>query len=185
MEDEKIIGLYWDRNEDAILETSSKYGKLFFRIASNILFSHEDSDECVNDTYLGLWNAIPSQRPVRFSAFASRMTRNLALKKFEHLSAQKRNPEAVCSFEELGDCVSGKESIENEVENRRIEQAIDAFLWQLGEEKRSIFIRRYWYFDSIEMICGCTGYSQNKIKSMLFHTRQKLRDYLESEDIDL
>ena len=113
------------------------------------------------------------------------MTRNLALKKFEYLSAQKRNPEAVCSFEELGDCVSGKESIENEVENRRIEQAIDAFLWQLGEEKRSIFIRRYWYFDSIEMICGCTGYSQNKIKSMLFHTRQKLRDYLESEDIDL
>lgn len=109
MEDEKIIGLYWDRNEDAIVETSSKYDKLCFLIANNILANHEDSEECVNDTYLGLWNAIPKQRPSRFSVFVSRITRNLALKKFEYLSAAKRNPEAVCSFEELGECVSGKE----------------------------------------------------------------------------
>lgn len=185
MEDEKIIGLYWDRNEDAIVETSSKYGKLCFLIANNILANHEDSEECVNDTYLGLWNAIPKQRPSRFSVFVSRITRNLALKKFEYLSAAKRNPEAVCSFEELGECVSGKEYVENELENRRIEQAIDAFLWQQGEEKRNIFIRRYWYFESIENICKRTGYSQSKIKSMLFNMRQKLRDYLESEGIEL
>jgi len=185
MEDEKIIGLYWERNEDAITETSSKYGKLFFRIASNILLNHEDSEECVNDTYLGLWNAIPKERPSPFSVFASRITRNLALKKYEYLSAEKRNPEAICSFEELGDCVSGREYVENEVENRRIEQLIDTFLWQLGEEKRNIFLRRYWYFDSIEAICKRTGYSQSKIKSMLFYTRQKLRNYLESEGIEL
>lgn len=185
MEDEKIIGLYWDRNEDAIIETSSKYGKLCFLIANNILANHEDSEECVNDTYLGLWNAIPKQRPSRFSVFVSRITRNLALKKFEYLSAAKRNPEAVCSFEELGECVSGKEYIENELENRRIEQAIDAFLWQQGQEKRNIFIRRYWYFESIEKICKRTGYSQSKIKSILFNMRQKLRDYLESEGIEL
>lgn len=185
MEDEKIIGLYWDRNEDAIIETSSKYGKLCFLIANNILANHEDSEECVNDTYLGLWNAIPQQRPSRFSVFVSRITRNLALKKFEYLSAAKRNPEAVCSFEELGECVSGKAYIENELENRRIEQAIDAFLWQQGQEKRNIFIRRYWYFESIEKICVRTGYSQSKIKSILFNMRQKLRDYLESEGIEL
>lgn len=185
MEDEKIIGLYWDRNEDAIVETSSKYGKLCFLIANNILANHEDSEECVNDTYLGLWNAIPKQRPSRFSVFVSRITRNLALKKFEYLSAAKRNPEAVCSFEELGECVSGKEYVENELENRRIEQAIDTFLWQQGEEKRNIFIRRYWYFESIENICKRTGYSQSKIKSMLFNMRLKLRDYLESEGIGL
>lgn len=77
MEDEKIIGLYWERNEDAITETSSKYGKLFFRIASNILLNHEDSEECVNDTYLGLWNAIPKERPSPFSVFASRITRKI------------------------------------------------------------------------------------------------------------
>ena len=185
MEDEKIIGLYWDRNEDAIAETSSKYGKLCFFVANNILASHEDSEECVNDTYLGLWNTIPKQRPTRFSVFVSRITRNLALKKYEYLSAAKRNPDAVYSFEELGECVSGKEYIENELENRRIEHAIDTFLWQQGQEKRNIFIRRYWYFESIENICKRTGYSQSKIKSMLFNMRKKLRDYLESEGIDL
>lgn len=185
MEDEKIIALYWNRNEDAITETSSKYGKLCYLVATNILSSREDSEECVNDTYLGLWNTIPVQRPSRFSVFASRITRNLALKRFEYLSAAKRNPEAVCSLEELGDCVSGKESIESELENRRFEQTIDNFLWQQGEEKRNIFLRRYWYFDSIEAICRCTGYSQSKVKSMLFHIRQKLRNYLESEGIAL
>lgn len=185
MEDERIIGLYWDRDETAIAETSAKYGKLLFHIASNILLNHEDSEECVNDTYLGLWNAIPRARPSPFSVFAARITRNLALKKYEYLSAKKRNPEAICSLEELGDCVSGSESVENELENRHIEQCIDTFLWQLGEEKRNIFLRRYWYFDSIEAICKRTGYSQSKIKSMLFHTRQKLRNYLESEGIAL
>lgn len=87
--------------------------------------------------------------------------------------------------EELGDCVSGSEYVENEVENRRIEQLIDTFLWQLGEEKRNIFLRRYWYFDSIDAICKRTGYSQSKIKSMLLYTRQRLRNYLESEGIEL
>lgn len=185
MEDKEIIELYWNRNEDAIAETSSKYGKLCFLIANNILACHEDAEECVNDTYLGVWNAIPKQRPSRFSVFVSRITRNLALKKYEYLSAAKRNPEVGCSFEELGDCVSGKEYIEEELENKRIEQAIDVFLWNLSEEKRTVFIRRYWYLDSIDAICRHTGYSQNKIKSMLFHMRQKLRSYLESEGIEL
>lgn len=117
----------------------------------------------MNDTYLGLWNAIPKERPSPFSVFASRITRNLALKKYEYLSAEKRKPEAICSFEELGDCVSGKEYVESEAENRRIEQLIDTFLCQIGEEKRNIFLCRYWYFDSIEEICRCTGYSQSKI----------------------
>lgn len=185
MEDETIIGLYWERDEKAIAETSSKYGKLCFHIANNILSSREDSEECVNDTYLGLWNVIPRERPARFSVFVGRITRNLALKRFEYLSAAKRNPEAVCSFEELGDCVSGRDSVENELENKRIERAIDSFLWQQGEEKRNIFIRRYWYFDSMDSICRQTGYSQSKIKSMLFHMRQKLRAYLESEGIEV
>lgn len=185
MEDKDIIELYWARDERAITETSSKYGRLCFRIAKNILANHEDSEECVNDTWLGLWNAIPKERPARFSAFASRIARNLALKKFEYLSAAKRNPEAVCSFEELEDCVSGRESVEDAVENRRIEEAIDRFLWQQGEEKRNIFICRYWYFESIASICGRTGYSQSKVKSMLFDLRQKLRKHLESEGIEV
>ena len=185
MEDRQIIELYWNRAEEAIRETSIKYGRLCQYIAQNILSSPEDSEECVNDTWLGLWNAIPPKRPERLSAFVGRVVRNLALKRFDYLTAAKRSPEAVCSLEELEDCVSGRTSVEDEVENRRIEEAIDNFLWSLGEEKRTIFIRRYWYFDSIDHICLHTGYSQSKVKSMLFRTRQKLREFLESEDIEL
>lgn len=185
MDDNKIIELYWARLEDAIRETSVKYGKLCRFIAENILSSREDSEECVNDTYLGLWNAIPPERPNRFSVFVSRVARNQALKKYEYLSAAKRNPEAVCSLDELGDCVSGKDCIESEFENRRIEQAIDDFLWQLSEEKRNIFLRRYWYFESIEGICRRTGFSQSKVKSMLYNLRRKLRAHLEKEGIEI
>ncbi|MCI9352232.1 MAG: sigma-70 family RNA polymerase sigma factor [Lawsonibacter sp.] len=185
MEDRQIIELYWKRAEEAIRETSIKYGRLCQYIAQNILSSPEDSEECVNDTWLGLWNAIPPQRPERFSAFVGRIVRNLALKRFDYLTAAKRSEEAVCSLEELEDCVSGRTSVEDEVENQRVEAAIDDFLWSLGAEKRTVFIRRYWYFDSIEHICRHTGYSPSKVKSMLYHTRQKLREFLESEDIEL
>lgn len=185
MEDQDIIALYWAREEDAIRETAAKYGGLCRSIVGRILASPEDGEECLNDTWLGLWNAIPPQRPSRFSAFVGRITRNLALKRFDYLTAAKRCPEMVCSLEELGDCVSGRAGVEDELENRRIEEAIDAFLRSLGEEKRTVFLRRYWYFDSIERICRRTGYSQSKVKSMLYHTRQKLRDYLESEGIEV
>ncbi len=185
MEDRQIIKLYWDRAEEAIRETDVKYGRLCQYIAQNILANPEDSEECVNDTWLGLWNAIPPQRPSRFPAFVGRITRNLALKRFDYLTAAKRSPEAGCSLEELGDCVSGRTGVEDELENRRIEEAIDAFLRSLDEEKRTLFIRRYWYFDSIENICRRTGHSQSKVKSILSRTRHKLRDYLEREGIEL
>ena len=185
MEDQKIIELYWAREEEAIRATSDKYGRLCRSIVGSILVSPEDGEECVNDTWLGLWNAIPPQRPNHFSAFIGKIVRNLALKRFDYLTAAKRSRETVCSLEELGDCVSGKPSVEDELENQRVEEAIDRFLWTLGETKRTVFIRRYWYFDSISSICRRTGFSQSKVKSMLYHTRQKLRDYLESEGIEL
>ena len=185
MDDAKIIELFFARDESAINETDRKYGGLCYSVADNILNSRADSEECINDTYLGLWNAIPKQWPKRFSVFVSRIARNLSLKKFEYLSAAKRNPEAICSFEELGDCVSGKDYIENELENKLIEETIDKFLWQQGKEKRNIFIYRYWYFESISSICKRTGFSQSKVKSILFTLRQKLRKYIESEVIEI
>ena len=178
MEDEKIIGLYWERSEDAIAETASKYGRLFFRIADNILSDQEDSEECVNDTYLGLWNAIPDARPSPFAAFAGRITRNLALKKYEYRSAAKRNPQAIRSFEELRECVSGRTSVENKVEERRIEQLIDAFLWQQREETRTVFLRRYWYVETIAEIAQRYGMTESKVKMQLSRTKEKLRAYL-------
>lgn len=185
MDDNRIIELYWERNEEAIKETSLKYGGLCIYIAKNILSSYEDREECVNDTYYALWNAIPSEHPNIFSAFISRITRNLALKKYEYISAAKRNPSAITSLDELGDCISGKDSVESEIESKHIVNTISKFLWRQGEEKRNIFIRRYWYFDSIETICKKTGFSQSKVKSILYEMRLKLRKYLESEGIEV
>ena len=185
MDDSRIIELYWLRSEEAIAETDLKYGRLCRYIAKNILANHEDSEECVNDTYLGAWNAVPPQKPHVFSAFLGRITRNLALKKHEYLSAAKRKPDAVCSLSELEECVSSRETVESELENRRIEKAISTFLWKQSEESRNIFTWRYWFFDSIDGICEQCGYSRSKVTSMLFRTRQKLRAYLESEGIDI
>ena len=185
MNDEQIVQLYWDRSEQAIAESQSKYGAYCHAIAFGVLKNQEDSEEVVNDTYFALWNAIPPKRPNRFSVFVSRVTRNLALKKFEYNSAAKRNPEAVCSLDELSDCISGKVSVETELENRRVEHLIDKFLWRQSEEKRHTFIRRYWYFESLQSISIRTGFSESKIKSMLFQMRKSLREYLESEGVEL
>ena len=185
MDDETIVSLYWARDESAIAETSSKYGGLCNHIANNILSNYQDREECINDSYLAVWNAIPYKHPNKFSVFLSRIVRNLALKKYEYISAAKRNPAIVTSLEELGDCVSGTDSIELEIEKRNIENTINKFLWRLDEEKRNVFIRRYWYFDSIETICKYTGFSQSKVKSMLYEMRRKLKKYLESEGIKI
>ena len=163
MDDDKIIELFWARAESAISETAMKYGKPCHRIANNI----------------------PPKRPNYFSAFIGRITRNFALRKYEYYTAKKRNPEAVCSLDELGDCVSGTELVESEIESKRIEELIDSFLWKQDKEKRDVFILRYWYFESLESICKYTGFSQGKVKSMLFNLRGKLRVYLESEGIEL
>ena len=151
MDDDKIIELFWARAETAISETAMKYGKLCHTIANNI----------------------PPKRPNYFSAFTGRITRNFALRKYEYYTAKKRNPEAVCSLDELGDCVSGTESVESEIESKRIEELIDSFLWKQDKEKRDVFILRYWYFESLESICKYTGFSQGKVKSMLFNLRGK------------
>ena len=183
MDDAGIIELYIARSQDAIAETDRKYGKLCRYIAMNILHNNEDSEECVNDTYFGVWNAIPPQKPSKLSAFVSKIARNLALKKYEYITAAKRNPEATSSLSELQECVSGRQDVENELENKRIEKAISDFLWRQSPEKRTVFIRRYWYFDSIDSIAGRCGFTRSKVTSMLHHTRQKLKEYLESEDI--
>lgn len=185
MEDEKIIDLFWNRDESAIAETSSKYGRLCFYIANKILSSREDCEEVVNDTYMSLWNCIPTNHPNRLSVFIGKITRNLALKKYEYNSAAKRNSEASCSIDELEDIVSGGNYVENEFENKRIELAIDQFLLTQDPYKRYVFIRRYWYFDSIDEISGRTGFSESKIKSMLFHLRKGLKEYLEKEGINI
>ncbi|MCL2427449.1 MAG: sigma-70 family RNA polymerase sigma factor [Oscillospiraceae bacterium] len=185
MDDSGIIKLYWERSEDAIQATDAKYGKLCRYIAGNILNNSQDTEECVNDTYHAVWNAIPSKRPSVFSAFIGKIARNHALKKLEYISAAKRNPDAVTSLSELEECVSGRDSVESELETKRIERALTEFLWNQDRDKRIIFVRRYWHFESITTISKMFGYSESKVTSMLHQTRQKLRTYLESEGIEI
>ena len=186
MEDEKIIGLYWERNEDAITETSSKYGKLFFRIASNILLNHEDSEECVNDTYLNAWNSMPPHRPSILSTFLGKIVRNLSFNRYKHNNADKRGGgELPVVLEELSDLVSGKDEVEQAFDQKELTKAIDTFLDSLSPEKRSIFISRYWYTDGISEIAVRHGMNDGAVSMTLNRLRLKLHNYLLERGFEL
>lgn len=184
MEDSQIIELYFARDEAAIRETDCKYGKLCFRIAKNMLRNEEDSKECVNDTYFSTWNTIPPQRPALFKAFLCGITRHLSLKRLEYDQAQKRSPELLTSFEEL-EAVLPDEAIAKAAEDQEIGEIISQFLKTETKEYRTVFLRKYWFFDSIETISAQYGFSESKVKSMLFRTRKRLKAYLKKEGIAL
>lgn len=184
MDDEKIIGLYFERNEKAIDETDKKYGKLCFGIAHNILRNTEDSEECVNDTYLALWNRIPPVRPNNFKAFVSGITRNLSLGKFEFIHAKKRSPDVVLSFSELEEVLPDKNSSLN-MECEELGRIISDFLKAETAENRNVFIRRYYFFDSVSDIAGRFSFSESKVKSMLSRERKRLKKHLEKEGVTI
>ena len=183
--DEAIVALYFDRSEEAIAACQVKYGKTCHTIAYNILHSDEDAEECVSDTWIRAWNAIPPEKPARLGAWLSTVTRRLALTRYEKRTAAKRYGGLETSLEELAECVSGRANVENEAEDRRVEELISAFLWEQPEERRAIFIRRYWYFEPIADISRRTGYSESKVKSLLSRMRQSLKEYLEKEGVEL
>lgn len=179
MEDNQIIELYWNRNEKAISETDKKYGKYCNYIAYNILQNAEDSNECVNDTYLRTWNTIPPQRPTVFKLFIAKITRNLAIDKYRK-NKHKSIMEEV--LDELKDCTTN-ESVENEVEYSELLKNINIFLDNLSIDKRRIFIDRYWSFDSIENISNKYELKKGNIKMILSRTRKDLKEYLEGVDL--
>lgn len=181
MEDQKIIELFFARSEDAIEWTRKKYGALCARIAGNMLSNPEDADECVNDTFLALWNAIPPAQPQLLGAYAARIARNQARKRLTYNAAQKRGSEMTLSLEELDACLAGPTDVEREVQSRELTQAVEGFLETLDADSRNIFLRRYWFFDSIEQIAAGLGMSQSKVKTRLFRARGKLREYLIKE----
>ncbi len=184
MEEEQIIALYFARSEDAIAQTHKKYGKYCHKIAFNILRSREDSEECVNDTYLKTWNAIPPRRPSKLQIFLGKITRNLALDRFDKLSAAKRGSgEVTLSLEELYACIPDPQSPERAVEQKELIQALNSFLAELPAQQRKIFLRRYWNLSSIKEIASFYGISESKVKTTLMRTRGKLKDHLEQEGI--
>ncbi|MCR5295057.1 MAG: RNA polymerase sigma factor [Lachnospiraceae bacterium] len=184
MDDVRIIELYFARNEQAIRETAAKYGKICLKIAHNILHSREDSEECVNDTYLGVWRAIPPARPGNFKAFICRITRNLSLKRLEFLKREKRSADVLVSIEELSE-VLPDERYAPGMQDEEIGEHISRFLREQKEDVRKVFIRRYFYFDTVEEIAGRFSFSEAKVKNMLFRTRNKLREYLTREGVEL
>ena len=184
MEDRDIIELYFNRDEKAIEETSKKYGDYCFVIANNILRNSEDAKECVNDTYLGIWNSIPPQRPYIFQAFIAKIVRNISFNKWRNNSADKRGGgEAMLSFDELEACIPDGKSVNEEIENRYLADTINRFLGTLDDDERNVFVCRYFYFDSVSDIASRFGFGISKVKMMLKRTRDRLRDVLIEEGI--
>ena len=186
MEDCDIIELYWQRDQGAIRETAGKYGGYLWNIAWNVLHSHGDAEECVNDTYLRTWNAIPPARPSAFRAWLGRIARNLSLDRWKQLRTRKRGgDETEILLGELDDCVPAPHGTEKAMEDREIAALISDFLRRLPAESRCLFLRRYWYGESVADIAEKQGCGQGKVKSSLFRTRKALRAYLEQEGVAL
>ncbi len=186
MEDTRIIQLYWDRDGRAIAATADKYGSYCTAIAQNILGSKEDAEECVNDAYLRAWNAIPPQKPNVLSAFLGRITRNLALNKYRRSSAEKRGGnELPIVLDELSEIVSDQSDIEQTIDQRELLRTINRFLGTLSSQKRSLFLCRYWYFDSISAIALQFHMTENSVSVTLNRIRHKLRRYLSERGFEL
>lgn len=183
MEDNQIISLYFDRSEQAIQETDTKYGGYCYSISYNILASQEDAEETVSDTYLSAWNSIPPRHPVSLGAFLGKITRNISIDRWRKYRAFKRGGGQIeLVLEELGECVGG-ESAEDAAIRREILASLNRFLRNLKEAERNVFLCRYWYLDSTEEIAEKSGYSLSKTKSILFRLRKRLHDQLELEGL--
>lgn len=181
MTDEEIVELYWQRSEKAITCTMQRYGAYLMKIALNILHVREEAEECVNESYFSAWNQMPSDRPGKLLPYLGRITRCLCLNRYDYLSAEKRNGSFKVLLSELEDCLTPGDVTQQQYEAKEIADAISRFLRTQDEESRNMFLRRYWYSDSIEQIAGRFGVRQSKVKSQLFRVRRRLKAYLEKE----
>lgn len=186
LSDEEIIELYWQRNEEAIGATDTKYGKYLFTIAYNIVRDKLDSEECLNDTYLQTWNSIPPERPNAFQVFISKIMRNAAIDKFREKSASKRIPsELLVSYEELDECISSELTPELFAEMEDIARVLNEFLNSLSDDEALAFICRYYYSDPVERIAKMLKTSKSTIYRDLAQMREKLRKRFEKEGIKI
>lgn len=184
MDDDRIIDLYFERSESAISETSEKYGRYCHSISNNILHSTEDAAECVNETYLRAWNAIPPARPTRLSLFLGKITRNLSLNRYKSYGAKKRGfGEMPLVLSEMDDIIPSASDVEKEIDHLLLVEALNSFLAEQAAAKRIIFVQRYWYLVPIRDLAKMHGRSESQTKSLLFRMRNDLRAYLEKEGL--
>ena len=182
MTDSQIIALFWERNEDAIQETNTAYGRKLYAVSDKILRSAQDAEESVSDTYMRAWDTIPPQRPNYFFAYLAKICRNCSLSRLQWNSASKRSAEIVSLTQEMENCIPDR-SHERKLEGEEIGRVLNAFLDSISLESRLIFMRRYWYTDSIAEIAARYSISEGKVKTQLHRTRNKLQLYLAKEGI--
>ena len=183
MEDQAIVALYWQRDESAIQETQQKYGPYLLKIAYQILSSREDSEESVNDTYLKAWGSMPPHRPGTLRTYLGKITRQLSIDRLRGRDRVKRRAsEYALSLSELEECVSAGDTTQEQVDLRLLAQSIQRFLSALPPEARTVFVERYYYLDPVRDIAQHHGFTQSKVKSLLYRTRQGLKRHLEQED---
>jgi len=180
MDDRKIIRLLWNRAEEALTLLARRFGQRLLNTARNILGSNQDAEETVNDTYLAVWNTIPPQKPNPLAAFVYKIGRNLALKRYRDNTAVKRNGSYDLSLEELEGCIPGP-ALEDTVDARELGRAIDAFLDTLSADNRNLFLRRYWFGDSVKDVARAFDLTQNTASVRLSRIRTQLKDYLIKE----
>ncbi len=182
MEDSEIVELYWQKNADAITETVNKYGAYCFAIAESILHSAEDSEECVNDTWLHAWNAMPPQKPNVLRMFLAKITRNLSFDRFNARNAEKRGGgEMALVLDELGECLDGGVDTETAYEAKELRQCIQRFVRALPERDGNVLVRRYFFAESVSDIAKRYGLTENNVMVILSRTRRKLKAYLLKE----
>lgn len=184
MEDKKIITLLWQRTESAIDALASKFGNRLMRTAINILSDPQDAEEAVNDTYLALWNAIPPAQPDPLSAYVYKTGKNQALKLLRQKTAGKRNSSYDVSLDELSDILTG-DTLEEQIDAQLLGQAIDRFLDTLSKDDRVLFLRRYWFGDSVADLARSRRSSAGSISVRLHRIRTQLKDYLYKEGFSL
>ena len=181
MEDSKIIDLYFERSEDAIKETDIKYGKYCRTIAYNILYSNEDSEECLNDTYMGAWQAIPPQRPLNLKAFLTTIAHRVAINRYNKSKSQKRIPSNLTSALEELDYMLGEDSINSEIDAKRLGEIISAYLKTLSKRQRYIFMSRYYMAEPIEKIASDLSVSKSTVNKEIVSIKVGLKNALEKE----
>lgn len=181
MDDSKIIAMFFARSEQALTALAEKYGKLCQTIAANILGNTEDAEECVNDTYLAVWNTIPPQKPNPLRTYLCKITRNIAVTRYHSNTAQKRNSHYDIALDELEKCLFSEETVESHAFAKELSHLLDRFLSDLDKRSRVMFVRRYWYADSVAQIAKDFGMRPNSVSVQLSRIRSKLRAFLIKE----
>ena len=183
MDDSRIVELFFERSEQAIAGLSEKYGALCLRIAENITGSRQDAEECVNDAYLAVWDTVPPEKPNSLAGYVCRITRNIAVKKYRSNTAKKRGGAYDAVFEEICECIPSPDSVEDEIVSRELTRMIDGFLETLDKESRVMFVRRYWYSDTVEQLSSMFGMSKHAVSVRLSRIREKLKKHLAQKGV--